>query len=316
MRRSSSARAAPRFRVLLLCALWVLAACTQQTPPAVPTAVPRVASAIASGANAPAPDPPRSTPRATLRGTLTVFAAASLTEAFSEIGDLFMAHYPDVAVVQSFAGSQQLAQQIGQGAPGDVFAAANHRQMEAAVASGRIDAGAVTAFAQNRLVVVVAQTAPGHISALEDLAGDDIKIVLAAPEVPVGAYSQDFLEQAAAAPELGPAYVEQVRANVVSYEQNVRAVLSKVVLGEADAGIVYTSDLAADLASDMTVEMGEVQTIEIPDALNTIARYPLAVLNDAENPAAAQAFVAFVRAAEGQEILAKYGFGSIPAPAP
>jgi molybdate transport system substrate-binding protein len=233
--------------------------------------------------------------------TLNVFAAASLTDAFGEIGEQFTAEHPGVEVVFNFAGSNQLATQIGAGAPADVFASANNAQMNVAVATGRVVSGTQQSFARNRLVVVIPGDNLAGLASLPDLATPGVKIVLAAPEVPVGQYALDFLDKAAADGSLGADYKAAVLANVVSYEENVRGVLTKVALGEADAGIVYTSDVAASAG-------GEVQQIEIPAALNTLASYPIAVLSDSPNAALAQAFVDAVLAPSGQQVLTQYGF--------
>ena len=232
--------------------------------------------------------------------TLNVFAAASLTGAFNEIGAAFSAAHPGVTVVFNFAGSNQLATQITAGAPADVFASANAAQMDVAVESGRIDAGAAQLFVTNRLVVVVPADNPAGIETLQDLATPDTLLVLAAEEVPVGRYSLEFFDLAAADAAFDSGFKKAVLANVVSYEENVRSVLNKVALGEADAGIVYTSDL---------VGVEGVSSLEIPDALNILAQYPIAPLNDSTQPEAGAAFVDLVLSAEGQAVLAEYGFG-------
>lgn len=232
--------------------------------------------------------------------TLNVFAAASLTDAFNRIGADFSDVYPGAEVVFNFGGSNQLATQIASGAPVDVFASANPTQMEAAIESGRIVSGTQRTFARNRLVVIVPSDNPAGLTALEDLAQPGVKLVFAAGEVPVGQYTLDFLDKADAAGALGEGYKDAVIANVVSYEQNVRAVLAKVMLGEADAGVVYTSDVGA--ATDTVMQ------IEIPDALNTVARYPIARLNDIEHPTVAEQFVDYVLSPAGQQVLADYGF--------
>jgi len=237
--------------------------------------------------------------------TLTVFAAASLTDAFAALAEIYEANSPHIDVVFNFAGSNQLATQIDQGAPVDVFASANREQMENAVAGGRVDADTPRVFVTNRLVLAYPQENPAGISALSDLALPDTLIVLAAEEVPVGRYSLQFLDKAAADPAFGSNFKQGVLDNVVSYEENVRAVLNKVSLGEADAGIVYLSDL---------VGVEGVSYLEIPDTLNSIAEYPIAALNDSENAAAAAAFIDLVIGAEGQAILAEYGFGPASAP--
>ena len=236
--------------------------------------------------------------------TLNVFAAASLQESFTEIGNKFETANPGVKVALNFAGSQQLVQQIDQGAPADVFASASKAQMSAAVQSGRIVSGAGQVFVRNRLVVIVPKNNPANVQTLQDLAKPGLKLVLAAKEVPVGQYTRDFLTRTLTDTTFGAGYQDAVLKNVVSYEDNVRAVLSKVVLGEADAGIVYTTDVTKDAAPKVT-------RIDIPDALNTVAAYPIAVLQDSKQPDLAASFVTYVLSDEGQQILASYGF--IPA---
>jgi molybdate transport system substrate-binding protein len=235
------------------------------------------------------------------RAELVVFAAASLTEAFDELGANFERANPGLSILFNFGGSQQLAQQLGQGAPADLFASANARQMEAAIEVGRVMSGTERIFVRNRLVVVYPSDNPAALTTLADLARPGIRLILAAQEVPVGAYSLDFLERASADPDFGPAYSAAVLSNVVSYEQNVRAVLSKVLLGEADAGIVYTSDITRDAGE-------QVGRIDIPDALNTVAAYPIAPVVDAAQAELAQAFIDYVLSSEGQATLQAYGF--------
>lgn len=230
--------------------------------------------------------------------TLTVFAAASLTDAFNEIGAAFSAANPGVTVAFNFAGSNQLAAQIGEGAPADVFASANRKQMDAAVDTGRIAADAPRVFVTNRLVIVT--PAGGDVAELSGLAAPGTLVVLAAAEVPAGQYALEFLDKAATDPTLGAGFKAAALGNVVSYEQNVRAVLNKVALGEADAGIVYASDAAG--AEGVTI-------IDIPDALNVLAQYPIAPLSDGPNATLAAAFVTYVLGPEGQATLARYGFG-------
>ncbi len=237
--------------------------------------------------------------------TLSVFTAASLTEAFTEIGKMFEAEHPGVVVAFNFAGSQQLAQQLGQGAPADVFASANDAQMDAVIASGRVTSGTQRTFARNRLVVIYPKDSPAGLAELRDLAKLELRgrLVLAAREVPVGQYTLDFLEKAAREPSLGTAFEEAVLNNVGSYEENVKAVLAKVALGEAFAGVVYTSDITGNGTSAQAVGR-----IDIPDALNTLASYPIAVISDSDHPDLAMAFVDFVLSLQGQGVLARHGF--------
>ena len=242
-----------------------------------------------------------------LSGQVVVYTAASLTQAFTDLGNDFTRRHPGTKVLFNFAGSQQLAQQLALGAQADVFASADAKQMQAAQKAGRIAAGAEHLFAHNRLIAIVSLRPSVPVSTLADLARPGLKIVIAAQAVPVGSYTRIFLDKAAQDPSYGPAYREGVLKNTVSLEENVRAVLTKVVLGDADAGIVYSSDLTAGSAS-------KVRSIAIPDALNTIADYPIAPVSNSRNPAAAKAFIDLVLSPEGQRVLASYGFVPVTAP--
>ena len=241
-----------------------------------------------------------SSPTSAAPVTLNVFAAASLQAAFTKIGTQFHVAHPNVTTTFNFAGSDALATQINQGAPADVFASANTTQMNVVVKAGSVDGSKVTTFAHNRLVVVYPKDNPGKISTLQDLAKPGLKIVLAAKTVPVGGYALDFLTKASADPSYGASYKANVLKNVVSYEADVKSVLAKVSLGEADAGIVYITD--ADTAANSTA------TLDIPDALNSIATYPIGVVKASQNAAVAQQFVDYVAESNGQAVLAQYGF--------
>jgi molybdate transport system substrate-binding protein len=285
---------------MLALILALLAASCAPQPPA-PTLPPTGSGPAAAG---PGKGPESSSSAPSRPAELTIFAAASLTAAFEEIGELYEREHPGVIVVFNFAGSQALAQQIIEGAPADGFASANQTQMEVVVEAGEVVTGTQQVFARNRLVVIYPQDNPAGLKGLKDLAEPGLKLVFAAQEVPVGQYSLEFLEKASADPAFGPAYQEGVLANVVSYEDNVKAVLAKVALGEADAGIVYTSDISEE-------EAGKVGRLDIPAALNVIAAYPIAPVQRSENPELAQAFIDLVLSPEGQAILTKYNF--IPA---
>jgi molybdate transport system substrate-binding protein len=176
--------------------------------------------------------------------------------------------------------------------------------MEAAVEAGRVDEADIQTFAQNRLVVIFPQENPAGLDRLEDLARPGLKLVIAAKEVPVGQYSLEFLEKAKMDQALEPSFTDRVKMNVVSYEQTVKAVLNKVALGEADAGIVYSSDVSGEAASN-------VGQLTIPDELNVIANYPITIIKDSQNTALAQAFIDMALSPAGQELLARHGF--IPA---
>jgi molybdate transport system substrate-binding protein len=241
------------------------------------------------------------TPTATSQPvTLTVFAGSSLKAAFTKIGQQFQTAHPNVTVNFSYGGSDALAAQISQGAPADVFASANITQMNVVVTAGNIVASTVQTFAHNRLVVIVPKANAANIQTLQDLAKPGIKLDLAAATVPAGQYAVAFLTKASADPAFGASYKANVLRNVVSYETDVATVLNKVSLGEADAGIVYTTD-AQTTASTVT-------TIAIPDALNTIAVYPIAPVKSSSNLATATALVNYIVSSDGQAVLASYGF--------
>lgn len=230
---------------------------------------------------------------------LTVFAAASLTDAFTEIGENFQKANPNMTVTFNFAGSQALRTQIEEGAPADVFASASGKEMETLVTDSFVTKESSHIFLHNKLVVILPADNPAGIDSLEDLANSGIKIVLAAEEVPVGNYSRQALDMMNAS--FGTDFKDKVLANVVSNEDNVKQVVAKIQLGEADAGIVYTSDAVA---------APTLQTIEIPNELNVIAQYPIAPLVESTNAELAQGFIAYVLSEEGQAILRKWGFAS------
>jgi molybdate transport system substrate-binding protein len=219
---------------------------------------------------------------------LSVFAASSLTDAFTRLGDDFTAAHPDVKVDFNFAGSNDLVTQVQQGAPADVLATADTTSMDKA---GDL-AGQSTTFAANKLIIAVAPGNPEHITGLADLARKDLKVVLAAPEVPAGKYAEEALAKAG------------VTVEPVSLEVSVKGVVTKVSLGEADAGIVYVTDVGA--------AKGKLEGVAIPDDQNAIATYPIATLNDGKHPDDAKAFIDLVLSAGGQKVLADYGF--LPAP--
>ncbi len=233
-------------------------------------------------------------------GTVTIFAAASLTDAFGAIEIDLEAATPGLDLVFNFAGSQALATQLTEGAEAEVFASANMTQMQNAVEAGVIS-GEPEIFVSNRLAIVVPADNPAGITSAADLANDGVQLVLAAEHVPVGQYARESLclmGQDTAA--YGEGFVDRVAANIVSNETNVRNVLAKVHLGEADAGIVYISDVTSDVADAVTM-------IEIPHEVNRIANYPIAPV-EGGNQENATAFISYVLSSAGQATLAKYGF--------
>ncbi len=233
--------------------------------------------------------------------TLNVFAAASLTNAFNTIGKQFQKLHPNVTITFNYAGSQTLATQIKQGAPADVFASANQTQMNVVIQGGEVDASSSKVFVHNLLVVIFPKNNPGNITKLQDLANPGLKIVLADKSVPAGQYALDYLSKASADPSFGSSYQANVTKNVVSYETDVETVVTKVAQGEADAGIVYTTDALANKS-----QLGE---IAIPANLQTEATYPIAPIKGSRNAATAQQFVDYVLSSDGQAILTQqYGF--------
>jgi len=230
---------------------------------------------------------------------LTVYAAASLTDAFSELGHQLERDHPALTVRFNFAGSQQLAAQLEAGARADVFASADQRWMDA-VREKKLVSGDTPVFARNGLIVIVPRANPARIAGLQDLARGGTKVVMAADPVPVGKYTRQALQKLATAPGYPAQYDQRVLANVVSQEENVKGVVAKVQLGEADAGVVYRSDVSPAVQR-------HVRVFEIPDPYNVIARYPIAVLRSAPNPEGARRFLALVLSRTGQEVLKKHG---------
>jgi molybdate transport system substrate-binding protein len=218
------------------------------------------------------------------KANLTVLAASSLTDVFKTAAKTFEKKNPGTRLNFSFAGSQELAAQVEQGAPADALVTADTKTMDGL----KSDTGTPTVIAKNRLVIATRADNPEKVGDLKDLADTELKVVLAAPEVPVGRYSRQVLDR------------QKIRVKPVSEEPNVRAVLSKVELGEADAGIVYKTDAA-------TVP-GKVEAVEIPDDDNAVASYPAATLKSSKNSKAAAAFVKWLSTPEAQKLLRDVGF--------
>jgi molybdate transport system substrate-binding protein len=215
---------------------------------------------------------------------IKVFAAASLTAAFNQLGERYTAANGGTKVTFNFAGSQALATQIRQGAPADVFASADVPNMD--TAKDLVDPP--QNFASNLLRIVVEKGNPRGVKSLDDLAGKDLKLVLAAPEVPAGRYAEQILDRAG------------VSVQPVSLEDNVKAVVTKVSLGEADAGIVY--------ATDVTAGSDKIEGVDIPKDQNVTATYPIATVKASKHQQQAQAFVDLVRSPDGQRVLESFGF--------
>ncbi|MFE0461547.1 molybdate ABC transporter substrate-binding protein [Kitasatospora sp. NPDC058965] len=239
-------------------------------------------SSSAAGSSGPA-----ASAGASVGGTVTVFAAASLQKTFTQLGQLFEAAHPGSKVVFNFGGSDTLAASIVNGAPADVFAAASPATMKTVTDKGGA-AGTPTVFVSNELEIAVQPGNPLHLTTLQSLANPSVKVVLCAKTVPCGAAAQTAL--AAGHVSLTP----------VSYEQDVTGTLTKVEIKEADAGLVYQTDVKG--------AAGKVDGVGFPEAACAINKYPIATLAHAPNAAGASAFVAFVESPQGQQVLTDAGF--------
>lgn len=239
---------------------------------------------------------------------LRVFAAASLVDAFDELGRQLEQQRPGLAVRVSYAGSQQLASQLEQGAHADVFASADARWM-AEIAQHGLASGEPVLFVRNEMVVIVPATNPARIARLQDLTRGGVKLVVCNDAVPAGHYSRSVLGRLDADPAFGRGFAQKVLRNVVSEEENVRAVVAKVQLGEADAGLAYRSDVSTKL-------LRYVKVFELPPDANVLATYFIVPLRGATESASAQAFVDLVMSPGGQRVLAKNGFVPVVAPTP
>jgi molybdate transport system substrate-binding protein len=231
--------------------------------------------------------------------TLTVFSASSLSEAFTDMGRDFEASHPGVTVIYNFGGSGTLRSQLEQGAAADIFASANQAEMDALVTDNLVGVNSPQTFLHNTLLVILPAGNPANIRSLQDLARPGIKLVLGDTTVPAGQYARQVLANLDNNPTFGSGFSTQVLANLVSNETNVKQVVAKVQLGEADAGIVYGSDAIAT---------AELLTIPFPAADNITAQYPIAVLINSPQPDLAAEFIAFVFSADGQAILKRWGF--------
>ena len=242
--------------------------------------------AAGCGGSGPSSEPASSGAAPRLAGSLTVFAAASLTAPFNDAKTRLVAGNPGFSLTYSYAGSQQLVAQISAGAPADVVATADQESMARLVADGLV--GPSTDFARNSLQIAVAPRNPKAITHLGDLARPGLKVVLADPAVPAGRYARQALDKAG------------VTVKPVSLELDVKSVLGKVTSGEADAGVVYVTDVTAA----GTVVAG----VDIPAVHNVVARYPVAVVGATRNRAAAQAFVDQLLHGTGRDALLAHGF--------
>ncbi len=302
---------APRLFSAII-ALLVTVACSPSvatTPTTAPAAPPTSAPAAAAPTAAPKPavTPPPPGPTAAAKpaavapvsGEIVVFAASSLTDVFQDMATAFQQANPNARLTFNFGASTQLATQLGQGARADVFASADQTQMDNARKAGAVG-GQDRVFARNRLVLITPRDKPARISVIKDLANPGVKFVTAATGVPIGQYTLHMLDKASTDPTYGADFKSKVVANTVSQEDNVRQVVSKVQLGEADAAVVYSTDATPQVRD-------QLQIIQVPDPLQTLATYPIAVA-EGNNAAGGEAFVGYVLGLQGQATLAKWGF--------
>lgn len=238
--------------------------------------------------------------------TLTVFTAASLTGAFTDIARAYEAENPGIKVDLVFDGSQTLRTQIEQGANADIFVSASTKHMQALQNSGFMDNDTVSDFVGNSMALIVPIDNPANITGLADLVKPGVKIVIGTKDVPFGDYTRQVLDKLAADPAYGEAYREAVMKNVISEETAVSNVVPKLALGEADAAFVYKSDVSKE---DLT----RVARIEIPEDYNVQATYPLGILANSPHKAEGESFIEFVRGPAGSAILQDYGFDPLPA---
>lgn len=235
---------------------------------------------------------------------LNIFAASSLTDALNEIALAFEAETPGAQIKLNFASSSILATQIQEGARTDIFASANTVQMMNLIEDGLV-LGDPTYFASNKLTAIVPRDNPAQIDSIADLAEPGIALVLAQPGVPARTYTDRFVSLASTNPAHGVEFSAGFYDNVVSEEANVRRVVAKVALGEADVGIVYLSDVTRDIRAG-------IKQIPIPDEYNVVAQYPIAMIDSSQEIELAQDFINFVLSPDGQAILRKWGFGPKP----
>lgn len=288
-------RATPIYLIVLILPVALLVACGEAATSAT-TATARVEPAVG--------------PTTHVAGSLTIFAASSLTDAFSEMKGRIEAANPGTTITLNYASSSALRTQLEQGAKADLYASADTAQMDNATKSGVISGGG-SLFARNTPVIIVPANNPQRITTPMDLARPGVKLILASPAVPIGNYARQILDKMGKDPTYGADFGTKALANRVSEETNARQVVAKIQLGEGDAGIVYSSDITPTIRAQVTL-------IAIPAPVNVVAEYPIAVVKGAANEAGARAFIGYLLSAEGQAILQKWGFipvGQVAAPA-
>jgi molybdate transport system substrate-binding protein len=276
---------------LLLTALMVVACASSAAPAPAPTTAPSGAASATT---------PAASTQQKIGGELTVFAAASLTDPFKEIGTKLESANPGAKINFNFAGSSQLRTQLKEGAKADVFAVADEPNMQGAQKEGTI-AGDSQIFIKNKLVVIVSNKSTAGVAEFKDLAKSGVKLVMGQKELPAGNYARQILAKASADSSYGKDFGDNVLKNLSSEENNVKNVVSKVQLGEADAGFCFSSDVTAKVK-------GDVKVIPIPEAFAIIAQYPVAVVKGAPNETSAKAFIDYLLSPDGQAVLSSYGF--------
>lgn len=327
-------RTMPCFLAALTLLLALLVACGSGTATTAPALTPTATGATGAGSSAPSAtagatstraavvassspslatptiatratgSPPTGSATPTVSGTLTIFAASSLSDAFTEMKAAIEAANPGTRITLNFAASSALRTQLAQGAKADLFASADTAQMSAAQKGGLLNGDPIL-FVRNTPVIIVPATNPRGITSAADLAKPDVKLVLAAKDVPIGNYARQIFANMSRDPAYGADFGGKALANLVSEEANVRQVVAKVQLGEGDAGIVYASDVTPAVRSRFAI-------IPIPPNVNVIAAYPIATVRGGSNEPGARAFIAYLLSAEGQATLQKWGFVAGP----
>jgi molybdate transport system substrate-binding protein len=295
----SPARRYPSLAAVLLAIFTFLTACASPAPVA-PTGTTAPAAAPVAATAQPTSAPAAASASAAIKGELTVFAAASLADAFKEIGTELEKANAGAKVTYQFAGSPALRTQLQQGARADIFASADEPNMQNAQKDGTI-AGEPKIFAQNKLVIITPLQTKIDVTKPQDLTKSGLKLVIGQKDLPAGNYARQIFDKMSKDPAYGADFATKALANVVSEEANVKQIASKVQLGEADAGIVYSTDVTAAVRS-------HVKIVEIPATFNVIARYPIALVKGGQNPDSAKAFIDYLVSPAGQAILEKNGF--------
>ena len=239
-------------------------------------------------------------PAAVTKNIVVVYAGISLTEPFQKIEKAFEDKNDDIDVQISFATGQQQLEQMKNGAVVDIFAAAKEQQMLDAITLGFVPDNSQQVFARNRIVVIMPNNNPGNIQELSDLANPGVSLIVGADKTAVGQYTIAFLDKITSADSYTLDYKESVLRNVISYETDVKAVLTKIILGEGDAGIVFVSDFVSN--------KDKLLQIEIPDSFNEMINYTIAITNEGQPNKDARQFLDFVMSSDGQEIVEKFGF--------